>query len=222
MGALPHQAKGETSLTWQATLTQAAADLTEPHTQTHQRWRWDHNNNKKPAGSYQLHLPALLPQLSVVTGLSAGTALTGTHAGQSPGPRPPVQLEALSAHAEISTAVMQWMGRLDQDWRSGGVLPNLRALAYVGWWSEPGIGRELTADVIRWRDTCLVLTGAEKVFSPRSIACPSCMRYGVLRINLTARAALCRACRSTWNTVGALAAQVSHDLRSVQVAGVCQ
>lgn len=179
-----------------AGITEAADELTEPHRHTERIRDWDANRNAK----YRTHVttqPGLLAQLyqAVTPSGSAGEASTGSSFGS----RPPLAVEALSCHLTITVAVMDWCAHLGTTVRAT-VESNLRALVGAAPKLDADNQRALLADLKAWRRWCAVLTGWETLYQPGGVACPNvdCGQANTLRINLTNRTAMCKACGAAW------------------------
>lgn len=145
-------------------------------------------------------------------------------AGRSvPGSRPPLEVEALSRHEQITAAARDWRTYLGLPDR-GTAEYNIRALV--------GAARELTdtdrkalaADLRRWVGWCRVYLGLERIHSARGVRCPvsDCAKLGTLRVNLTTSHGLCVDCGATWNheTIGVLAAHIKASRTSAQIGSM--
>lgn len=169
--------------------------LTEPHIHTEPIPYWDNNRNRKIRRHATVQ-PGLLAQLYESV-MPASSSADGP-AGCVPGSRPPLAMEALSCHDQITTAVERWC-------RSLGITPrasvesNVRAL--VGSAMDDDAARALLAEMRQWQRWCAVLTGWESVYRPAGVPCPvlDCWKSNTLRINLTAKTAMCQACKATWS-----------------------
>lgn len=179
-----------------AAIRDTADDLTEPHQHRERIRDWDSNRNAK----YRVHTttqPGLITQL--------GQAVTHTNGvtegsfGGGYGSRPPLALEALSRHLAITVQVMDWCAHLGLTVRAT-VESNIRALVGAAATLDHDDARALLSDLRRWRGWCAVLTGWEKLHQPAGVAClvVDCAQVNTLRINLTNKTAMCRACGSTW------------------------
>lgn len=177
-------------------IMEIAEALCEPHTHTERIRDWDGNRNAK----YRTHTttqPGLITQLeqSIAKTVSTGEGSMGGAYGS----RPPLALEALSRHLSITVAVMDWCAHLGIVVRAT-VESNIRALVGAAATLDPDDTRALLADLRRWRGWCAVLTDWEKTHVPHRVPCPvvDCGQPGTLRINLTTKNAMCKACGSTW------------------------
>jgi hypothetical protein len=139
----------------------------------------------------------------------------GDDAGRSvPGSRPPLEVEALSRHEQITAAARAWRADLGLPDR-GTAEYNIRALV--------GAARELTdtdrkalaADLRRWAGWCRVYLGLERIHTARGVRCPvaECATLGTLRVNLTTSTGLCVACGATWDqdNIGVLANHIKDS-----------
>jgi hypothetical protein len=171
--------------------------LTEPHLHSEPIPYWDNNRNRKIRRHTTVQ-PGLLAQLyqSVIpAGSSADPA-----AGGVPGSRPPLAVEALSRHDEIAVAVMRWCRSLDLTIRVS-VESNVRLLVGVSPGLDDDTARALLSEMGQWRRWASVLTDWERLYRPAGVACPvvACGQVNTLRVNLTAKTAMCRACSATWS-----------------------
>ncbi|MET0426259.1 MAG: hypothetical protein ABW046_20490 [Actinoplanes sp.] len=181
-------------------LTEAADDLTEPHMHSEPVRTWDKSRNMK-VRHYRLVLPGLLAQVhqSVIPTVSSREA----YAASTPGSRPPLAIEALSRHDEISMAVLAWCRELGLATRVSAE-SNIRALVGAAPALDTDDLRELVWQMRRWRGWCAVLTGWENLYQPTGVPCPvvGCEQVSTLRINLTAKTGMCQTCGSTWTEQG--------------------
>jgi hypothetical protein len=187
-----------------------ADELCDPHQHAEVIPFWDNNRNRK----FRRHItiqPGLIQQLyqSVMPASSSAEP----HAGGIPGSRPPLAVEALSRHDEIAMAVLGWC----REYRLPtlvSVESNIRRLAAASQRFDDDDARGLLADLRQWRRWCAVLTGWESLYRPARVPCPvvDCGRTNTLRINLTAKTAMCHACAATWSeddgTITVLAAYI--------------
>jgi hypothetical protein len=192
-------------------ITELADTLTEPHahrepytTWTGSRHRQTHHHITVQHGLLtQLH-HAVLPATIADEGAS----------GSTPGSRPPLEIEALSRHQQITTTAQRWC-------RDLGINPRpttestIRALVgAAGHLDEPD-QKALCADLRRWTHWCRVYLGLEQVRQINGVPCPlaDCTGRGTLRINLTTSHGLCTACGATWDhkTIGVLAQHITTN-----------
>lgn len=184
----------------------AADALTEPHIHSEPITYWDTNRNRK-IRRHQTIQPGLIAQLyqSVIPASSS----TEPAAGGVPGSRPPLAVEALSRHDTIAMNVLRWCRSLSLPLR-GNVESNVRQLAAAAQVFDDDTARVLLSEMRQWQRWCSVLTGWESVYRPARVPCPivDCGKNNTLRINLTAKTAMCRACGATWSdddgTIGLL------------------
>lgn len=194
-----------------------ADTLTEPAIHAEPLTYWDHNRHRK-IRRWTTVQPGLLCQLyeSVIPSSSSAEA----PAGGVPGSRPPLAVEALSRHDEITMAVLRWCTSLGLDTRVS-VESNVRGLVGATPAMDDDTAAVLLDEMRQWRRWCLVLTGWEQLYCPARIACPiaGCGTRNTLRINLTNATALCRSCGSTWTkdaeddagAIGILADYIAHQ-----------
>jgi hypothetical protein len=174
-----------------------ADTLTEPHFNRERYEVWDGNRHKK-IRHHATVLPGLLGQLyqSVIPSSSSSGE---PPASSIPASRPPLAVEALSCHDQISMGALAWCEELGLATRAS-VESNVRALVGAAGHLDNDQQKRLLADLRRWRGWSAVLVGWENVIVLRGSACPlpDCEQAGTLRVNLTAETAVCRACGATW------------------------
>lgn len=181
-------------------IADTADALTEPHFHAEQVPYWDHNRNKK-FRRHQVFLPGLLAQVhqAVIPTSSSADA----PAGGVPGSRPPLAVEALSIHDEISMAVLRWCTSLDLQPRVSAE-SNIRGLVGAAARLDEDTAGALLTELRQWRRWCSVYLGWERLYRPAGVPCPivDCGQVNTLRINLTTSTAVCRACLATWTQDG--------------------
>lgn len=189
----------------------AADSLTEPSIHREPIHEWDHNRNRK-IRHHQTVQPGLITQLyQAIT--PANTTGGEPGARRIPTSRPPLALEALSTYGQICMHARSWCREARIGTRVT-VESTIRALVGAANNLDDNQLHQLRADLRQWRRWCLVQTGWEKVTMVRGTPCPilGCGREGTLRVNLTTKTAMCRACGSTWSeedgSIGVLAAHV--------------
>lgn len=189
-------------------ITEVADQLTEPYMHSEPIAYWDDNRNRKTR-HYRTLQPGLLAQLyQAVVFVASGDSV----AGGPPGSRPPLAVEALSRHDTISMAVLRWCTSLSLATRVS-VESNIRALVGAAGGLDSDTARALLVEMRQWLRWCLVMTGWESVYRPAGVPCPvvDCEQVNTLRINLTTKTAMCRACESTWiDEDGGLAVLAEH------------
>lgn len=178
-------------------ITDVADDLTEPHIHSEPITFWDANRHRK-IRRHQTVQPGLLAQLyqSVMPVSSSGDE----PAGGVPGSRPPLAVEALSRHDQISMAVLRWCTSLHLATRVS-VESNVRALVGAAPSLDDDTAAVLLCEMRQWRRWAAVLTGWENLYRPARVPCPvvDCGKTNTLRVNLTAQTAMCQACSATWS-----------------------
>lgn len=182
---------------WQDDLRDTADALTEPSIHREPVFEWVKRNRRK-VRDHKTVQPGLLAQLyrSVIPSNSLSDDAGG---GGKPRSRPPLAVEALSAHTQISVDVRRWCTSLGLPPRDT-VESDIRQLAGKAMSFDEGTARALLAELHRWRRWCLVLTGWEQVRVIRDVVCPrdGCGQAGTLRVNLTTVSAMCRHCGGVW------------------------
>jgi hypothetical protein len=186
-----------------------ADTLTEPHINREPYTTWDTNRHRKTHHHItvqhglltQLYRAAIIP------------TLTGTDdtAGGIPASRPPLEVEALSRHDQITKAATAWCTQVGAKPRTTPE-SNIRALVGAATQLDDDQQQNLHTDLRRWAGWCRVYLGLEHVRRIPGTRCPltSCNTLGALRINLTTSHALCTTCGATWNhdTIGVLAEHI--------------
>lgn len=183
-----------------------ADELTEPHTHrepytiwTGSRHRTTHHHTTVQHGLLrQLYTAALIPTHTTTD--SPGSSI--------PGSRPPLEVEALSRHHQITAAAANWCTTLGLKQRPTPE-SNIRGIVGALTQLDDQQQKILHADLRRWTGWCRVYLGLEQVRRIPGTRCPltDCTQLGTLRINLTTSHGLCTACGATWDrdTIGVLA-----------------
>lgn len=198
-----------------------ADDLTEPHMHAEPITYWDNNRNRKTRRHVTVQ-PGLIAQLYQSV-MPVWTSSEPSAAGV-PGSRPPLAVEALSRHDQITMAVLRWCTSLHLATRVS-VESNVRQLAAAAQQFDDDDARALLSEMRQWRRWCAVLTGWENLYRPAGVSCPivDCGRTNTLRVNLTAKTAMCHTCGSTWSeddgTIGVLAAYIQTVTSGARMVG---
>lgn len=183
-------------------IADVAGELADGRQHTERIPFWDGQRNKK----YRTHtivLPGLLAQLyeSVIP-----SSAEADGARSHPASKPPLALEALSAHSWVVTAVTRWCWSLRIDLRDT-VEGNVRALVGAAANLDSDTAHSLLSEMRSWRRRCAVMTGWERLYCPH-VPCPVCEKVGTLRVNLSVKQAFCTNadCRADWSeeTIGLL------------------
>jgi hypothetical protein len=182
-------------------IREVADALTEPHLHSEPIPYWDNNRNRK-FRRHQTVQPGLIAQLyeSVIPASSGADPAASGVPGSRPGSRPPLAVEALSRHDTIAVAVLRWCRSLHITVRVS-VESNVRALVGASAVFDDDTARVLLSELRQWQRWCSVLTGWENVYRPAGVPCPAvdCGKVNSLRINLTTKTAMCRACGAAWS-----------------------
>lgn len=189
-------------------ITDLADTLTEPHTHREPYTIWTGQRHRKTMHHATVQ-HGLLTQLYHAV---LPTTLAGDDAGGSiPASRPPLEVEALSRHQQITAAAARWSRDLRIDPRPTAE-STIRALVGAASTLDDQQQRTLLADLRRWTGWCRVYLGLEQVRRIPGTRCPitTCNTLGSLRINLTTSHGLCTACEAAWNhdTIGVLAEHI--------------
>lgn len=198
-----------------------ADTLTEPRFNREPIAYWDNNRHRKIRHHTTMQ-PGLLAQLyqSVLPTWSSSDEAGGSSV---PASRPPLAVEALSLHDEISMAVLDHCSEHGLAVRNN-VESNLRGLVGAVGHLDHDEAKQLLADMRHWRGWCNVYLGWERILLPRGVRCPlpDCGQLNSLRVNLTNATALCRDCKATWGqddgSIDLLAAHIKTLRR--QLGGV--
>lgn len=189
-------------------ITTLADELTEPHAHREPYTVWDGNRHRKT--HYHITVQhGLITQL--YRAVLPATLANDGGSGSIPGSRPPLEVEALSRHQQITTAAAHWCTEAGIKTRA---LPesNIRGLVGAAGHLDDQQQRDFLADLRRWTSWCRVYLGMEQVRQITGVPCPlpDCNGRGTLRINLTTSHGLCIACGATWgtDTIGILAEHI--------------
>jgi hypothetical protein len=193
-------------------ITSLVEQLAEPYEHVEPIHSRDKHRNRRMRFVHAVMMPGLLAQLEERFEPGSVAADTFT-AAPSYGSRPPVALDCLSVHTQITIAVARWLWALQIPQRDT-VQANLRAL--VGARMSDDLAHNLIEHLDGWVRLCRVITRwSTPAYQPHGARCPvaSCRRKSTLRINLSARSALCTTCGSTWDADGieALATAISLE-----------
>jgi hypothetical protein len=188
-----------------------ADTLTEPHAHREPYTVWTGSRHRQTRHHITVQ-HGLLTQLHHAV-LPATMADEGA-SGSTPGSRPPLEIEALSRHTQITTAATTWCKTLHIDPRATPE-SDIRALVGSAGHLDDTQQRALAADLRRWTHWCRVYLGLEQVRQITGVPCPlpDCTGHGTLRINLTTSHGLCTACGATWGTttIGLLAEHITTN-----------
>jgi hypothetical protein len=200
-----------------AQILDLADTLTEPHAHREPYTVWDSNRHRKVMHHVTVQ-HGLLTQLYRAV-LPASMAEEGT-GGTIPGSRPPLEIEALSRHQQITTAAQRWCKDLGIEPRPT-TESTIRGLVGAASHLDETDQQALAADLRRWTHWCRVYLGIEQVRQITAVPCPlpDCAQRGSLRINLTTSHGLCVACGATWNndTIGVLAQHITTNRKTAHV-----
>lgn len=189
-------------------ITDLADELTQPHAHREPYTIWDGQRHRKALHHITVQ-HGLITQL--YRAVLPSSAATDGNGGSIPGSRPPLEIEALSRHQQITAAAKGWCNTLAIEVRTK---PEDTIRGFVG--AAPSLDepqqRALAADLRRWAHWCRVYLGMEQVRQIAGVPCPlaDCNGRGSLRINLTTSHGLCIACGATWahDTIGILAEHI--------------
>lgn len=189
-------------------LTTADA-LTEPHTHREPYTIWTGSRHRKT----HHHITTQHGLLRRLYHAAIVPTCTNTDEPTSsiPGSRPPLEVEALSRHDQISAAARSWCAHTGVGPRAS-TESNIRAIVSNLAKLDDQQQKTLLADLRRWSGWCRVYLGLEHIRRIPGVRCPlaDCNQLGTLRINLTTSHGLCTTCGATWNTdtIGVLAEHI--------------
>ena len=200
-------------------ITTLADELTEPHVNREPYTVWDGNRHRKVMHHVTVQ-HGLLTQL--YRAVLAATTGTDESARSIPGSRPPLALEALSRHQQITAGARVWHAHFF------GLRPplaspesNIRRLVGAASTATDSEQRALLADLRRWTSWCRVYLGLEQIRRITGTRCPipDCNTLGTLRINLTTSHGMCTACGAAWNrdSIGVLAEHITTNRRTAEM-----
>jgi hypothetical protein len=201
-------------------------ELVEPRQHTELIWDVDQHRNRRVRRAYVTRQDGLMAQLRAVAheGLRLRQEGRGGPSGK-PGSRPPGCFDALNRHVYITAEAYSWATGL------GVRRPTVdqTILAFVGvapLMTDVDLAR-LVRELRYWRGSAAVATGwVERPYTP-PVPCPTCSRFGSLRVNIETRGAYCTnpdrtptgelACGGAWppGTAGQLFAYIKAHLEAV-------
>lgn len=196
---------------WQDDIRDTADALTEPSIHREPIHEWDRHRHRRTRHHKTIQ-PGLLTQLYQAVTPTTATAGSETTSAGKPKSRPPLAIEALSVHDEISTNVRRWCASLGLPPRTTPE-SNIRALTAKAMSFDEDTALVLLTELRRWHRWCLVMTGWQHIRRLRNTTCPKpgCGKTDTLRINLTTTTALCRNCGGHWSEEdGTLTALITH------------
>lgn len=174
-----------------------ADELCDPHQHTELiSAGWTKSRNKAKPIRHTVVLPGLIQQL-YETALDPSAALLegGTHAKQKS--RPPLAVEALSAHQDICSGAERWVSSIRIPLRKT-VESNIRALVGVVPKFDLDTLEALLGEMRQWRRWAALMTGWDKPPLRSRIPCPECESRNAIWINLDRMLAVCRECQAYW------------------------
>jgi hypothetical protein len=194
-----------------------ADTLTEPHAHREPYTVWDGNRHRKVMHHITVQ-HGLLTQL--YRAVLPATMADNDAGGSVPGSRPPLEVEALSRHDQITKAARTWSTNLGIQPRTTAE-STIRALVGATGQLDDQQQRDLAADLRRWVHWCRVYLGLEQVRQIIGVPCPlaDCTGRGTLRVNLTTSHGMCNACGATWGTttIGLLAEHITTNRKAQHV-----
>jgi hypothetical protein len=192
-----------------ATLAALIDDLCDPHHHIERIYDTDQHRNKRMRRIWETTQPGLLAQLAEAVGLP-GQQPEGA-LGATFRSKPPLQTEALSRYVSIQIGAVRWAWSLYQDVRDT-TESQLRGLIGPAATLDDATLTTLVSEVRQWRRWCAVMTAWESPAYAPHVPCPACAKIGALRVNLTAKTAICTWCAAGWDpdTVGLLAEHVRN------------
>lgn len=174
-----------------------ADTLTEPAFHNEPYTTWDTNRHRELRHHTTIQ-PGLLAQL--YQAVHPVWTTTDQPGANIPTSRPPLEVEALSRHDQITAAAHNWCTQLNIQARATPE-SNIRALVGAASQLDPDQQKTLLADLRRWASWCRVYLGLEQVRQITGVRCPipECTQLSTLRVNLTTATGLCTGCGATWD-----------------------
>lgn len=191
-------------------ITRYADELTEPHINREPYTIWTGSRNRQTLHHVTVQHGLLTRLYRAVLTVQPGTEAPGA-AGVAAS-RPPLEVEALSRHTQITAAANTWSKTLGIDPRPTAE-STIRGLVGAASHHDDQDQRALAGDLRRWVGWCRVYLGLEHIRRITGVRCllADCNTLGSLRINLTTSHGLCTACGATWDrdSIGVLAEHIT-------------
>ncbi len=180
-----------------ADLRDTVDSLCDPHQIREPRWTWDHNRHKKQLPDHVVILPGLLQQLAdIVYPGSPPDNGAGPTARPVPSSRPPLRMDAASAHLSIVMAVTRWhvsLGLELRDTLESSVRQILGRIAV----EDSDTQAVLLAEMRSWQRQAEVICGWKDPDPQLQVPCPHCADRQ-LRVNTATVTARCGNCGARW------------------------
>jgi len=196
------------------TLTALIDDLCDPHPHIERIYDTDQHRNKRVRRIWETTQPGLLTQLAQSVQY-AGQQAEGA-IGSAFRSKPPLQIEALSRYLAIQVGAVRWAWSLRLEVRDSPESQLRGLIGPAATLDDPTL-TVLVAEVRQWRRWCAVMTAWESPAYAPHVPCPLCDKVGAIRVNLTARTAVCLTCGAGWDpdTIGVLAEHVRKQRKLV-------
>lgn len=194
--------------------------LCDPHQIREPRWTWDANRNKKPLPDHVVVLPGLLGQLAdIVYPGSPPDNGAGPTSRPVPSSRPPLRMDAASAHLAITIAVARWHVSLGLELRDT-IESSVRQLLGRIAVEDSDTQATLLSEMRSWQRQAEIICGHRQPDPQLQVPCPHCTERR-LRVNMTELTARCDTCGSRWaeqedertGSIGVLAAHIAEFQR---------
>lgn len=183
-----------------ADLREVADALTDPHQVREPRGHyWDHNRHKKPLKDHVTILPGLLRQLAdIVYPGSPPDSGAGPTSRPVPSSRPPLRMDAASAHLAITIAVTRWHVSLGLELRDT-VESSVRQLLGRIATEDSDTQAVLLAEMRSWQRQAEIICGHRQPDPQLQAPCPNpeCGQRK-LRVNMADLTARCDGCGARW------------------------
>lgn len=175
---------------------------------------WTSSRHKK-LREHVVTLPPLLEAMAEAAMPGGRTSDEQDTGSSPPGPRPPVDIDAVDRLDAIERAVAGWLRQLDLPGR-GDVSADLRHLVGVTGTLASGDLAALLIDARRWQVWAEVVTHERAAGFVPEAPCPCCERRSSIRVRGDVRRAYCSRCEATWDedSIGILARHIAEWTRA--------
>ena len=181
-------------------IAEVAEALCDPRQHHEPIYDVDRHRNKRLRRVWSTVQPGLIQQLRDAIRPGSAT-IDGEQFSGSAGYRsaPPLQMEAASKYMVIAIGATRWCWSLELDIRDTAE-GNVRALVGAAGNMDDETGRTLLDEMRQWRTWAAVMTGWQSPLYAPHVPCPNpeCGQSNSLRVNLSAKRALCNACNRVW------------------------
>ncbi len=180
---------------------------------------WDHNRHRKQLPDHVTVLPGLLQQLAdIVYPGSPPDNGAGPTARPVPSSRPPLRMDAASAHLSIVMAVTRWhltLGLVLRDTLESSVRQLLGAISR----EDPDTQAVLLGEMRSWQRQAEIICGHRQPDPQLQVPCPHCGERK-LRVNMTDLTARCDGRPDDGDPCGSRWAETEDPDRGIYPIGV--